>query len=150
MGTLFHVGAGLPSWLVASLVSGRWFPSSVLVPLLPPAAGLLHLKRAGDLPRGAVAAAWTVHVGMVPVSRRATAPEWNANRAHAPWRLVASAFPGPLAFHAAAALVTLVSLGVVGWLVDGWMARRAGPGHLEPPPFSRPKGDAEACPRGPK
>ncbi|MDW7709223.1 MAG: hypothetical protein SCH98_02020, partial [Deferrisomatales bacterium] len=27
-GTLFHLGAGLPSWLVETLVSGRWFPTS--------------------------------------------------------------------------------------------------------------------------
>ncbi|MDW7709920.1 MAG: hypothetical protein SCH98_05555 [Deferrisomatales bacterium] len=53
-GSLFHLSVGLPSWLVETLVSGRWFPTSVLIHVFPPAAGLLYLRRAGELPRGAV------------------------------------------------------------------------------------------------
>lgn len=124
-GTVFHIGAGIPSWLVETLVSGRWFPTSVAVHTLPAAVGVLCFRRRGRLPRGTLTAAWSLDLGMVPVSRWTTAPEWNVNLAHETWKPLEPFFPSLFAFHVAAALATLASLGAVSGLLNRLLARRA-------------------------
>ena len=83
-GFLFHAAIGVPSQLADYVVTRKTSFTSVLVHVLPVAAGGLALGGAA-LPRGSVALASAVAAAMIAAAWRLTPPALNVNLAHAPW-----------------------------------------------------------------
>jgi hypothetical protein len=120
-GFLFHLGIGLPAWLVEVILTRGTFggvelvwrvlATSILVHLAPIAAGLLYLGWS-EIPRSSVLPAWLIQVGLVPISRWLTPPVFNVNVAHAVWPPLASIFQSWWMFQAIGSLVCLASLAI--------------------------------------
>jgi len=84
VGFLFHLGVGLPTYLLDAAVTGRTTASSVLVHLLPLLAGGLEVRRRG-LPRAAALWGLPLYAACALVSWFATDPALNVNLVRAPW-----------------------------------------------------------------
>jgi hypothetical protein len=83
-GFLFHAAIGVPSQLADYAVTRKTSPTSVLVHVLPVAAGAAALAGPA-LPRGSVVLASAVSAAMIAVAWWLTPPALNVNLAHAPW-----------------------------------------------------------------
>jgi hypothetical protein len=131
-GFLFHLSIGLPAWMVEVIVTRGTFggatiietvlATSILVHLLPIALGFLFLGFE-ELPASALPLAWLIQVGMIPVSRRLTPPDFNVNLSHAAWPQVAGVFTRLWIFQTVACLVCLTSL-VFVWALWNLLARQ--------------------------
>ena len=128
-GFLFHLAIGFPAWGMEVIATeGRFgalevtphiLVTSALAHVLPPLTAALWLWPP-RLPRSAPWWAWLIQVGMVPVARWATPPEFNINLAYSVYEPLRASFPSWLAFQAVASLVTLGS----AVLIYGVLSRR--------------------------
>jgi hypothetical protein len=80
---VFHVGVGIPSWIVYAVGRGTTRTMEVLAHVLPSVAALPAAMRSG-IPPGAALGAWAGFMGLSVVSYFATAPELNVNVVHRP------------------------------------------------------------------
>ena len=118
-GFLFHLAIGFPAWATEMIATGGRFGALELTPHILVTSTLAHvlpLLTAAlwlwppRLPRSAPWWAWLIQVGMVPVARRLTPPEFNINLSHAAYEPLRATFSSWLAFQAVASLVTLGSV----------------------------------------
>jgi hypothetical protein len=80
---VFHLGVGLPSWLVYVAARRTTRPLEVLAHVLPAVAALPAAMRSG-VPSGAAVAAWGSFLVLQVISYWATPPALNVNLAHGP------------------------------------------------------------------
>jgi len=133
-GFLFHLGIGLPAWLVQVIVTHGTFggaalvphllASSILVHILPLAAGYVALGRA-RFARSAWFMAMGIQVILVPVAHWLTPADLNVNLAHQPWPPMQHAIPSLWGFQALESAVCGASLLMVWAIWNRWMARGA-------------------------
>jgi hypothetical protein len=123
LGFLFHVALGFPMWAI-ECITKRWIsPTSVLVHVLPPLAGWLHVRHTG-LPQHTALAAWALYVALIPVSAWLTPPDLNVNLAFSPWGFFKDYVPQLRVFQAGAGGVALALLVTWSVLLDRWLQRR--------------------------
>jgi hypothetical protein len=130
-GLLFHLGLGFPLWLVevvatrgtfgAPMITPRVLATSILVHSLPLTAGGFYVRR-GLLPASSVLLAWLFQVGMLPISRWLTPPEFNVNLAHAVWKPLANTFTNFWLFQFLGALAALIWLVLVRLAWNAYIA----------------------------
>jgi hypothetical protein len=130
-GLLFHLGLGFPLWLVeivatrgtfgAPMVTPRVLATSILVHSLPLIAGAFYVRRS-LLPASSALLAWLFQVGMLPLSRWLTPPEFNVNLAHAVWKPLANTFTNFWFFQFAGALAALIWLVLVRLAWNAYIA----------------------------
>ena len=89
---IFHVGMGLPAFLVDAVANRATSLTSVVAHLVPLVVGALAV-RPGGVPRGSVRAAWAFWLVMQAVSFAFTPAHLNVNLVHAPWPPLAGAVP---------------------------------------------------------
>ncbi|HSA94093.1 MAG TPA: hypothetical protein VLE48_13850 [Terriglobales bacterium] len=122
LGFLFHVALGFPMWAI-ECITKRWIsPTSVLVHVLPPLAGWLHVRSIG-LPRNTVLSAWLLYLGLIPVSAWLTPPELNVNLAFEPWGFFKGYVPQLRVFQAGAGGIALAMLVIWSVFLDRWRQR---------------------------
>ncbi len=128
-GWLFHLGIGLPAWAVEIVVTrgtfggaaviGHLLATSILVHALPLVAGAVWLQfPRAPLPRRAIALAWLIQIGLIPISRVLTPPNLNINLAHGIWPSVSGMFSRLWLFQSVISLLCLASLLLVASLIQ--------------------------------
>lgn len=80
---VFHLGVGIPSWLVYAAARRTTRPLEVLAHVLPSVAALPAMMRSG-VPSGAALVAWASFLVLQVISYWATPPALNVNLAHGP------------------------------------------------------------------
>lgn len=125
VGTLFHVAVGAPAYVLDLIVLRTTTPTSVLIHVLPPLAGLVLLRRGSPWPRWTPVAAGSLYLVLIPISRWLTEPALNVNLAFRPWAPLASLTASPwLTWLGNIAGIALVLPVVDRWL-RRWSARQA-------------------------
>ena len=126
-GTLFHLGVGVPAYVLDLVVLQSTTLTSVLVHLVPPLLGLLVLRREpvwSCWPRWTPLAAGALYPCLIPISRWLTEPALNVNLAFRPWSPLATLSPSPWPSW----LGNLFAMAVLLPLADRWVRRWLGPG----------------------
>jgi len=118
-GTLFHVGVGLPAYILDVVVLRSTTVTSVLVHVVPPLLGLRALRREQAWPRWTPLAAGALYLCLIPASRWLTAPALNVNLAFRPWAPLATLSPSPCVSW----LGNLAAMAVLLPLCDRWVRR---------------------------
>ncbi len=108
VGFLFHLGVGLPAYLLDAVHNLTTTPTSVLVHALPLGLGGPVVRRTG-LPWHALPAAWALWIAAQALTWF-TDPELNINLVHAPWGPLARLVPGAWEARALNALLALAFL----------------------------------------
>jgi hypothetical protein len=121
-GTLFHAGQGIPAYILDLIVVGENSVTSVLLHVLPIAAGLWALW-GRPLPRTILLGAWLIQPMSMVLAYLFTDPALNVMLVHKPYELTEAWFPtlwmswlGNLAMSFACLLI--------GWLVLRWLWRK--------------------------
>lgn len=106
---VFHLGVGIPSWIVYVAARKTTRPLEVLAHILPPVAALPAVVRSG-IPSGVALEAWAGFLVLQVISYWTTPPALNVNLAHGPSpelaRFVSRPWPAR-AMLAATALFTM-------------------------------------------
>lgn len=123
-GTLFHLGVGIPAYVLDVIVLRNTTVTSVLVHVVPPLLGLRTLRRLQAWPRWTPLAAAALYLCLIPISRWLTEPALNVNLAFEPWAPLATLSPSPWLswlgnLAAMAVLLPLCDRGVRRWLTGG-------------------------------
>jgi hypothetical protein len=114
VGVVFHVGEGIPAYVLDAISAGDSSITSVLLHTIPVGAGLWALW-GRPLPRGILVPAWLLHPGSMVVAYVLTDPALNVMLVHEPWQGTAW-FPALWMSWIANAALSLACL-TVGWLV---------------------------------
>jgi hypothetical protein len=93
LGTVFHVAAGLPAYVLDVIALKQTTLTSVVVHLAPPLSGLFFLKQDAPWPRFVPVATVTLYPVLVVLSRLVTEPALNVNLAFSPWPPLARVAP---------------------------------------------------------
>jgi hypothetical protein len=91
-GVVFHIGQGIPAYLIDLISTGTTQPTSVLLHTLPISSGLWWLSRK-PLPTGLAMRGWGVHVIGMVLAYWLTDPALNVMLVHEPWPVTAWMFP---------------------------------------------------------
>jgi hypothetical protein len=105
-GFIFQVGVGGPAWTLGLIYGQDVQLPSVLLHVIPPLAGLLHVSGMPEIPKAATAIAWLVHPVSLVGSLLWRNDELNVNFSNAVSPPVAGFFPLPVS----QALLVLTSL----------------------------------------
>jgi hypothetical protein len=106
---VFHLGVGLPSWIIYAAARKTTRPLEVLAHVLPSVAAVPAAMRSG-VPSGAALAAWAGFLGLQVLSYWITPPALNINLAHHPSPELARFVRRPWPARAIVAAMTLVTL----------------------------------------
>ena len=123
-GTLFHLGVGLPAFVLDLVVFQSTTLTSLLVHVVPPLLGLRALRREPVWPRWTPLAAGALYLCLIPTSRWLTEPALNVNLAFRPWAPLVALSPSPWPSW----LGNLAAMAVLLPLADHWVGRWLGPG----------------------
>lgn len=109
---VFHLGVGLPSWIVYVAARKATRPLEVLAHVLPAGAALPAMVRSG-IPSGVALGAWAGFLILQVISYWTTPPALNVNLAHGPSpelaRFVSRPWPARAVLAATALVLLLVA-----------------------------------------
>lgn len=123
-GTLFFAGLGVPAWVAGWFAEYRVDPTSVLMHVLPLAAGALYLTRLAALPRYSVAGGWLLHAVPLGIAWFACDPRDHINLAHFTWAPLARFLPYPWEFQVLVLGVSAGTLTAASWAVNRVLLHR--------------------------
>lgn len=111
-GLVFHLGVGIPSWIVYVAARKTTRPLEVLAHILPTVAALPAMVRSG-IPSGVALGAWAGFLVLKVISYWTTPPALNVNLVHAPSpelaRFVSRPWPARAVLAATALVFMLVA-----------------------------------------
>lgn len=81
-GVVFFAGLGLPTWLLGTLIDSQIEITSVLLHIIPLAAGLVYISTKAALPRYSAVSAWLLYVVPFGLAWRYCKPNAMINLSH--------------------------------------------------------------------
>jgi hypothetical protein len=114
-GVLFHVGEGIPAYVLDALAAGESSIVSVALHTIPVGSGLWALW-GRPLPRGILIPAWLVHPVAMLGAYLFADPALNVMLVEKPWQATASLFPALWMSSLVNVALSLACI-TIGWLV---------------------------------
>src|SRR5262249_37783741 len=115
VGLVFHVGEGIPAYVLDAIAGGESSITSVLLHTVPVASAAWALW-GRRLPRGILVRAWLVHPSAMVAAYVLADPTLNVMLVQKPWEVTASLFPALWMSWVANLTLSLMFV-AAGWLV---------------------------------